>query len=68
MKTVAIIIFLIGLAGVLASFVLELWWRCHSDNFNLFSWQAGILLWIGTPGIALSILGGYLLSIAKWSD
>ncbi|MFA5767481.1 MAG: hypothetical protein WC919_06150 [Candidatus Paceibacterota bacterium] len=68
MKIISSLVFVTGLAGIFTSFALELWWRCHSDTFNLFTWQAGVLLWTCMPGMVLTIIGGYLISITKWSD
>ncbi|MFA5766435.1 MAG: hypothetical protein WC919_00740 [Candidatus Paceibacterota bacterium] len=68
MKIISSLVFAAGLAVICTSFALELWWRCHSDTFNLFPWQAGVLLWTGTPGMILVIIGGYLISITNWSN
>ena len=46
---------------------LEFWWRFHGTH-NLSDRQAGILLCMGAPGLALLILGVFFVSITRWRD
>jgi len=57
LKKVVIILIVVGLIGTLGTFGLELFWRLQSPNFNIFNWQAGILLWTGAPSMAMLFMG-----------
>jgi hypothetical protein len=57
MRKITITLVIGGLIGTIGTFGLELFWRLQSPTFNIFTWQAGILLWTGAPSMAALFMG-----------